>query len=206
MVVPITFITKKYFTFIQENEKKRKISREFQSFIEILVTELEAGYALENAFEEGRKELCILYGENCYMAEALKRIRRRLAVNEAWEKVLGELSQGVQMEEIDEFIWIVAFAKRSGGNYVEMIRRSVAQLVCRMETEEEISTVIARKRLEQRLMCMAPMGLLLYLNLMSSEYIGILYTSVIGRIVMSICLVIYAIAFFLGERVMNIEV
>ena len=65
---------------------------------------------------------------------------------------------------------------------------------------------ITGKRLEQRVMVCMPLVITLYLRLTSPEYIDVLYGNVMGIIVMTICLLIYAAAVMLAQKITDINI
>ena len=98
------------------------------------------------------------------------------------------------------------FAKRSGGDFVQIIHGTVESIRDKIQVEEEILTMIAEKRLEQKVMNVIPLFLLLYLDLISPGYLDILYGNLFGIIVMTISLGGYGAAILLSERIAKIEV
>ena len=55
------------------------------------------------------------------------------------------------------------------------------------------------------MVCM-PLVITLYLRLTSPEYIDVLYGNVMGIIVMTICLLIYAAAVMLAQKITDINI
>ena len=74
------------------------------------------------------------------------------------------------------------------------------------EVQQQIDTIITGKRLEQRVMVCMPLVITLYLRLTSPEYIDVLYGNVMGIIVMTICLLIYAAAVMLAQKITDINI
>jgi len=64
----------------------------------------------------------------------------------------------------------------------------------------------AAKRYEQRVMNLVPFLIILYMNFSSPEFFQTLYTTLLGRITMTLCLLVYAFSLWLSGRIMSIEV
>ena len=62
------------------------------------------------------------------------------------------------------------------------------------------------KKSEQMIMSLMPVGIILYLQMTSPGFLSVLYGNPFGIAAMSICLVIYAAAYWLGRRIVDIEV
>ena len=74
------------------------------------------------------------------------------------------------------------------------------------EGQQQTDTINTGKRLEQRVMVCMPLVITLYLRLTSPEYIDVLYGNVMGIIVMTICLLIYAAAVMLAQKITDINI
>lgn len=174
--------------------------------MEMLAASLLAGYALENAFTDAQKELRVLYGEESIMYGELERMNRQVAMNQPLERVFAEFAIKYGVEEIVNFSEIMTFAKRSGGDFVEIIQRTVEDIGSKIRIEAEIQTMIAQKKMEQKIMNIMPIFLLVYLDITSPGYLDVLYGNLLGITVMTLCLLGYAAAIWLSERMANIEV
>ena len=60
--------------------------------------------------------------------------------------------------------------------------------------------------MEFRVMTVVPFGIILYMRLAFSEFMGVLYGNALGVSVMSICLGVYLAAWKLGKQMVEIEV
>ena len=76
----------------------------------------------------------------------------------------------------------------------------------KQETEEEVATVLSGKQFEQKILTIFPLALIAYLNLSAEEFFSILYTTLLGRVVMTICLAVYLSAVYLSWRISKIRV
>ena len=71
---------------------------------------------------------------------------------------------------------------------------------------EDIKTLNASKQYEQKVMNLIPFVIIIYMNLSSPDFFMTLYTKTMGRITMTVCLLLYCLAIFLANRIMDIEV
>ena len=104
------------------------------------------------------------------------------------------------------FAEIFRYAKRSGGDVIGIIKQTSHIIHEKAEVQQQIDTIITGKRLEQRVMVCMPLVITLYLRLTSPEYIDVLYGNVMGIIVMTICLLIYAAAVMLAQKITDINI
>lgn len=165
-----------------------------------------AGYSLENAFLAAQKEMRELHGAGGRMQEALEKINKQVGMNQPLEKAFREAAIESQLEEVENFSEILVFTKRGGGDFVEIIRRTVENISEKIRIEEEIQTLIAEKKLEQRVMNVAPLMLIFYLDITSPGYLDVLYGNLPGVLLMTLCLFGYFGAILISERMGRIEV
>ena len=167
---------------------------------------LEFKDSMENAWKEAEGELKELHGEASMMYKELHRMNAAVRVNEPLEKVLSEFGRKSGCEEIESFAEVFAFAKRGGGDFAGMIRSTVLKLAGRIEVEREITTILAGKKLEGRVMNVMPVLILAYLTVTSGGFLDPLYGNLAGVLVMTAALAVYAAAMVLSEHIMNIQV
>lgn len=196
-----------------KREKKMKMERQSQQLLEefvngvrVLNTELQAGFSMENAWKEVQKELQIMYGENSLFFKEVKDINHSVALNVPIEKLILQFAYRSGVEDIINFAELFAYGKRSGGNWRRMIGDVVQHIQDKYDAQKEIEVMIASKKLEQQILNVIPIGILLFLQFSSWEYMSVLYHNPIGILCMSICLVGYGGAILLSEKILKIQV
>ena len=187
-------------------QRKEQLSLEFKETMQAVSGALTAGYSIENAFKEAQKEIHQLYGQTSYMEKELEQMNAKLALNQPLEELLMDFSNRSGLEDVESFCQVFVFAKRGGGNFVKIIKATVGQISDKLEIKREISTMIASKKLEQKIMQAVPVFILFYLDLTSPEFLQVLYQNPFGILVMTVCLLLYIAAMFLAEKIVNISV
>lgn len=187
-------------------ERRWQLNLEFKDGMQSVSAALQAGYAIENSFREAANDMKMLYGEDSLIVQELTYILAQLQMNRTVEEVLAEFGERSGVEDISQFAGDVLVAKRTGGNLVEVIGATVHNISDKVEVKREIQTMITAKQLESRVMNVIPIGMILYMWIGSPGFLDPMYTTVMGRIIMSAGLLIYGLAFYLGERIMNISV
>lgn len=207
VLCPIIWIFyRKYYRMEQIGKRKEKLLEEFKDCMQAVSAALLAGYSMENAWREAEKELLELHGEDSLMFMEVQQINAAVRMNESIEKLLAEFAGRTGCEEIESFSEVFSFAKRSGGDFAKIIRTTVTKLVGRIEVEREIATVLAGRKLEGKIMNVMPLFILLYLTLTSGDFLNVLYGNLLGIIIMSTALGIYAAAIYLSERILDIQI
>lgn len=188
-------------------KRKEQLFREqFQNGIQILSSLLKAGYSVENAIRETEKDLRPLYREGSRIRTEFERMVRELDMNLTAEQVLTSFSKRVNQEDVNNFVTVFAAAKRTGGDSISILKETVRIIGGKIETEREIQTVLAAKRLEFHVMCVIPLGMIGYMRMAFPEFLNVLYGNVPGVLLMTGCMVVYLFAYRLGNRIIKIEV
>lgn len=76
----------------------------------------------------------------------------------------------------------------------------------KLETQREIQVLVQEKRYEQKVMNLMPLIMILYLRLGNGDFMEILYTTVSGRVLMTICLIVYLAAYYMAEKIVDIKI
>ncbi|MDD6234589.1 MAG: type II secretion system F family protein [Lachnospiraceae bacterium] len=189
-----------------ERRRKEKTAASFKDGMQIISTELSAGYSLENAFRESLGEIEMLYGQSSEIYKSFAEIAARININTNIEDAFADFAGKAKVEEIDSFAQVLTYAKRNGGNLVDIIRNTTDTISDKIEVKREINAITSSKRLEQNIMNLVPIGIILYMRLTSAEMFNKLYGNTIGIFIMTICLVIYFAARTLASRIADIKV
>lgn len=205
--LPIVFI------FLYKREKKlgherrsQKLLEEFISGIRVLDTSLQVGISMENAWREVQKELKIMYGEDSYFFQEVREINHSVSLNVPVEKMVLDFGYRSGLEDIITFGELFAYGKRSGGNWRRIIQEVSQHIQDKYDARKEIEVMVASKKLEQQVMNVIPLGILLFLQVSSWDYMSVLYYNPTGIVCMSVCLAGYGGAIILSEKILQIQV
>lgn len=187
-------------------KKRERLKREFQDAMLSIAANLRAGYAVENAVGETLQEMKLLHGKASPIYQEFYKIVQGLANRISIETLMRQFAKRAALEEIQEFADIFAIAKKSGGNMTEIMHETAAIIGEKIEVEKEIQVLLSAKKLEQNVMSVIPFAIILYVSAASKGYFDALYTTFVGRAVMTVCLVMYVAAYALGRRITEIQV
>lgn len=190
----------------QIRKDRELLGNQFKDTLISFTAALRAGYSPENALRESRNEMNGLYGENSLICRELNIMLNELRFGIPMEEAFENMAMRSQVEDIDTFASVFRIAKRSGGDMVEIIRKTADDIAAKAETKSEISVLISSKKLEQNLMFLMPSGIILYIDLSSPTLLDPLYGNLTGVAIMTVCLAIYAAAYLLANKIMKIEV
>ena len=183
----------------------QRIRREFQELIQLLSGALRTGHSAENAMQEASEQLSMMEGETAYMVQVMQTMLTRMSLGEPAEQVLLSFADVCEIEEVKEFAKAFVLAKRSGASMPFILQKIASQLVLKVQTQSQIETMLAGKKLEQKIMNLMPVGILLYLSVTSPQLLSVMYETMTGKMIMTVCLFIYITAYLLSERITRLE-
>ena len=186
--------------------RKKDLSLQFKDCIQSVCANLKAGYSVENAFRESLSDIRLLYGDECCMAAEVSVIVQGLANNVSLEELLLSLGKRSGVTDIREFGDVFAIAKRNGGNMTEILMRTSSVIGRKMEIDREIEVLISAKRMEQQIMNLVPFAIIIYISFTSPGFFDVLYHNVLGVSIMTICLLVYFVAYRLSAKIVDISV
>jgi len=195
--------------FCREHWKKKRLEQlesQFKEMIQVLSASLNAGYSVENALSVSRRELEMMYGEAGMIVQELDYMIRQINVNRSVESVMDDFAGRSGLEEVENFAYIFGIAKRSGGRLISIISHTVRIMQDRLAVKEEIRTLTASRKFEQEIMSLMPFLMILYIDRTSPGFFTVMYTTLMGRIVMSGCLMIYLVSCYLSAKILDIRV
>ena len=116
------------------------------------------------------------------------------------EQVLEEFAEQVLSEDVKEFCNRIRKRQEKRGDMIGIIRNTVNQIGDKIEVKREIDTLLAAKKYEFQIMSVVPYGIIGYMSLSFPEFMNELYGNMAGIGVMTLCLGIYAGAYYLGNK------
>lgn len=189
-----------------KKQRLMKLEIQFKETIQILSASLSAGYSVENAVAACGRELELMYGPQGMMTREMAYMDRQLKMNRPIEALMADLALRSGLEEVENFARIFVIAKRSGGRLVPIISHTVQIMNDRLQVKEEVRTLTASRKFEQKIMSLMPFVMILYIDSTSPGFFTMMYTTAMGRLVMTGCLAVYGYSCYLSGRILDIQV
>lgn len=186
--------------------RKKRIHYQFKEALNALQIGISAGYSLDNAVRETRKDLERIYGKTAEMTMEFSYMEIQLKHSIPLEELLYDLGMRSRVEDILNFSDILVQSKKMGGNMKEILQKCIASMEERIQVKKEIDTMLASRKMEQGIMSIIPLGIILYMRITSPGFLDVLYDTTAGICIMTFCLALYLFAFFWGVRLTDIEV
>ncbi|MDD5803715.1 type II secretion system F family protein [Blautia sp. HCP3S3_H10_1] len=187
-------------------ERKRRLNYQFRDALNSMSVAVQAGYSVENAVSACVRDLEQLYAPGEDIVMEFRYIETQQRVSVPVEELFLDLGKRSKVEDIENFASVLYTAKRSGGDLGNVIQKVARMLGDKIDVKKEIEATLAAKKSEQMIMSLMPAGIILYLQLASPGFLDILYGNPFGICAMTVCLTVYGTAYWMGKRIVEIEV
>ncbi|MEW9698818.1 type II secretion system F family protein [Paenibacillus sp. SI8] len=186
--------------------RKNKLHVQFKQALSCLSSSMTAGKSIESAFREALEDLKVLYPDpSCLVVVEFSIICRRVENGEPIEAALKNFATRSHLEDVTSFTDVFLTCKRTGGNLVEVMKRTAGVIGEKLEITQDISVMIAQKRFESRVLLFAPIIIVAVLAFTSPEYMEPLYTGS-GVLIMTASLLLLGGCYGVIQKIMNIKV
>lgn len=188
----------------QIQKKRFDVEQQFCAGLTFAAGALEAGYSVENAWKQTQREVEALYGKDAVFARSLREMNQGVGVNQSLERLVWEFGQRSDSDNIKNFSEVFYFARKSGGNLTLIMRRTADRIRQNFQIQEEVQLAISSRKLELLIMNLMPFGILGYLRFGSAEFMTPLYHCGTGVLIMTACLCLYFVAWFVAKKIIRI--
>lgn len=188
------------------DKKKEEMEKQFKDMLISVSDALSTGYSMENALKESYRDLVNVYGHESEICQELRLVISRIKLNVNVEKAIEDFAERSYIDNAKTFSQIFSVARRTGGNIKDIIKDVTDDIVLKQAVKEDIMVAISEKKTEQKIMTVIPMFLIVYINLSSEGFLDIMYETLMGNIVMTVCLGAYILAYFWSEKIMEVEI
>jgi tight adherence protein B len=188
-------------------KRKKELGLQFKQALYSLSSALAAGKSVENAFREVIYDLKMLYPDpQTFIIREFQVITSKIENGETIENAILDFSKRADIEDISNFAEVFITCKRTGGDLVEVIRRTANIIGDKLEIEQEISVMIAQKKFESKAMGFAPFAIVGFLSMGSGDYMAPLFNFGIGPVIMTVALALLGFSYWLTKKIMDIRV
>lgn len=198
---------KMFIPVINESLRKKRINilkLQFRDFLGALSNSLSSGMNINDSIQNAKKDMELQYSSDAYIVAEVGEMVAGIQNNIDIENVIKDFGYRSGIDDITNFATVFSICYRSGGNIKDIIKRTTELITEKMMVAEEIETKITSNKTQMMAMNVIPVVVVLMMKNMSSEFAKGL-TSVIGVIAISVAVVLFVIAYIVGQKIMNIE-
>ncbi|MCX5142537.1 type II secretion system F family protein [Streptomyces sp. NBC_00338] len=166
----------------------------------VLANATQAGLALRTAISMAVDEL------DDPAHEELRRVADRLAVGHSLDDAMNELVERLPSRELTVLVSTLILSNRAGGTIVSSLRNLTGTLEERKETRREVTTLLSQVKVTAVAVPILGMGFLLIINGMRAGALDDMTAATPGRIAVLVAAGLYALGFFLINRMTRVRI
>ncbi|MGB6909638.1 MAG: type II secretion system F family protein [Methyloceanibacter sp.] len=175
------------------NQRLALFENQFAQAMGLAVRSLRAGHPLGGAFrlisEEMGAPVGGLFGSIC----------QQQALGSSLEDAVRDVTDQYSSSDAKLFAASVVIHLRSGGNLADMMQRLASVIRERRRLSRRVRVLTAQTQLSKRVLIALPLVLFLAMNALNPQYVELLYTTSLGKTLLTIA----AIGVVLGVWTMN---
>ncbi|WP_019912948.1 type II secretion system F family protein [Paenibacillus sp. HW567] len=157
--------------------RRAALNLQFKMTLFSLSSSLSAGRSVENAFREAVQDLLMLDPEGgSDMIFELNIICARMEYGQPVEEALHDFSKRAGMDDVERFADVFSVCKRTGGDLVEIVRRTSAIIGEKLDIQQDIAVSIAQKKFEAKALLVSPLVMVAFMSLTAGDYMQPMYT------------------------------
>ncbi len=193
----------------KDKERKRgeTLKLQFKDVLYSFSASFACGRQLEEAVGDAVENLGMVYQGDSPMLTELGILEKNMCQNGADEcSALREFASRCGVEDISGFAEVFVICRETGGDIQKVIEKTARVLIDKITIEREIQVYMSQKKLEGKIIFVMPLIVILGLQFLSPEYIGVLYAGIKGRMIMTVAMAGMIISGVLIKRISDIRI
>ena len=185
--------------------RKKKLRTQFIDLLDSLATSISSGKNVPNAFIAAREDLLVQYQPDAYIVQEVDNIISGIQNNIDVSSMLINFGERSGIQDIRTFGRVFETAYSKGANLKDVVRNSHMILSNKCEIEVEIETKVASNKNEQNIMIIMPVILILMIKMAGADFAAN-FTTPTGILCTTIAVITFVVAYFIGRKILKIEV
>lgn len=185
---------------ILKTKRLKRLNEQLPEALSILANGLRAGYSFIQSMDVASKEL-----EGPIAEEFAKTIHDN-SVGKPIEECMLEMSDRTNNEDMDLFITALIIQRQVGGNLAEILDTISETIRERVKVTGEIRTLTAEGKMSAAVIALLPIALSIVIGFLNPNYIQVLITTDIGRIMILASVLMEAVGIFFLKKIVTINI
>jgi len=122
------------------------------------------------------------------------------------DDALHVVVERMQSRELEQVALVAALQRETGGNTAEVLDQVTDTIRERFELRRTVQTLTAQGRMSRWVLTILPLFLLLAITLINPGYMGVMYHSLTGRVLLVLSGISVVSGSFVIKRIVNIKV
>ncbi len=180
-------------------KQKEIFESQLVDVIQMLSGFIKAGLILSQAIENVIKETDPPV--SVYFKDLLSQIQLGIP----FEVALTEISKKINSKEFNFAVLSMKIAHKYGGNLAQNLKRIADILRERRKIQNKIKAITSQARLSSKMVTFIPFLLLVILNFLEPDIFGIMFKTLVGKLVILLCLILSYIGNWFISKITEID-
>ncbi|MGD8765011.1 MAG: type II secretion system F family protein [Desulfobacteraceae bacterium] len=189
-----------FYLILLRQKRMQRMRKQMVEALDLISRALKAGHAFTGGLRLAADEFDDPLGPE--FAETLDEINFGVSVPEA----LKNLARRMDCSEIKYFVVGVILQRETGGNLAELMDTLANLIRERFKFDGKVKTLSAEGKLSAVVLICLPFVIIAYLKLTQPNYMNLLFTDPIGRVMALVAAILMIIGIFIMTRMVKIEV
>lgn len=183
-----------------KRKRGQKLNDQLPEALNIISNGLRAGLSFSQAVSVAGKDL------DSPIREEFQKIIRDNTLGKSMDDALTDFSKRTDDEDVDMFVTAMIIQRQVGGNLAEILDTISNTIRERVRIKGEVRTLTAQSKLSAVIISMLPVAIALIISVMNPSYIGKLFSTALGIVMLVVALVMMAIGIFMLSKMVKLEV
>jgi tight adherence protein B len=182
------------------SQRQKKMAEQLADVLSILASSLRAGHSFLQALDQVANEI------KDPSAAEFHRVVSEIRLGRSVDDAMIEMADRIGSEDMRWAVMAVNIQRQVGGNLAEVLDIVANTVRERAYIHRQVRVLSAEGRISIGILAALPFGIFFYLMLVNPEYVGILFTHPIGRILLLAGLGLMAAGIYVMTRIVKIDV
>lgn len=197
---PIGYMFPSFFVKFRIGGRMKKLDSQLIELLQMVSSSLRAGFGLQQALEASSEQV------PDPLSTEIRRAMRDIAMGASVEQALQAMNTRVASPDFDIVITAILIQRQVGGNLAEILDNVAHTMRERERIKGEIATLTAQQKLTGIVIGGIPVGLAGVFFLINKDFIMLLFTEPMGRLMLLGAIVLEGLGAFCIKKIVNIEV
>jgi tight adherence protein B len=182
------------------SQRQKKMAEQLADVLSILASSLRAGHSFLQALDQVANEI------KDPSAAEFHRVVSEIRLGRSVDDAMIEMADRIGSEDMRWAVMAVNIQRQVGGNLAEVLDIVANTVRERAYIHRQVRVLSAEGRISIGILAALPFGIFFYLMLVNPEYVGVLFTHTIGRILLVAGLSLMAAGIYVMTRIVRIDV
>lgn len=193
---------RKYKIYLMEKRLK-DLLLQFRDMMESLTSSLSTGKNTQGAFQDAYADMENIYGRKADIVHEIELIVNGLYNGQNIDNLLQNFAARSHLDDIESFATTFEVTNRYGGDLKKVVGETRQIINDKIETEQEIETLLTANKNELNIMTLMPFVIMLTLNGLGN--MSIVENTPVNVLTKIIALGLFVAAYLMGRKIVDIK-